>query len=281
MHLIKLIQNSCKRRHFFDLMFNFARRGRENLRDLRKTSFTFSTDASGAEYCEMEYNEKTKKHQSVENDQTKPRIYGNDEITCPIKSLKLYLSKLEPNCDTFLQKTITRKNFKPETETVWYTAKCLGVNTIGNIMKGISKRLNLSKIYTNHCIRAACITLLAASGFEARQIMRVTGHKCESSLRAYDHDNTVQQKKDISAVLNNRHIPTQHNDEIRSTTTTRPTSTSTRSTELALGQRNETYLNFSVVNNDNSAGPSSNSVPQQSFVFSNNQNCNFYFNSSH
>ena len=33
------------------------------------------------------------------------------------------------------------------------------------------------------------------------QIMHVTGHRSESSLRSYNHDNSVQQKRAISDIL--------------------------------------------------------------------------------
>ena len=84
---------------------------------------------------------------------------------------------------------------------IWLTNAVLGVNSIANFMKQISQRLNLSNIYTNHCIRATVVTLLSAHGFESRQIMRVTGHKSESSLKSYDKDNAVGLKRKISNVL--------------------------------------------------------------------------------
>ena len=186
---------------FFDIMMNFARRGRENLRSLRPSSFEFAIDDSGSQYCELNYNEHTKNHQSIEDQQSKPRMYENNKITCPLRSLKLYISKLHPDCEFLFVKPKVSKFFFTEKENIWYTSKPLGIQALGNLMKTISKRLNLSKTYTNHCIRSTCITLLASHGLEARQIMRVSGHKSESSLRSYDHDNSVEQKRKISAIL--------------------------------------------------------------------------------
>jgi hypothetical protein len=37
-------------------------------------------------------------------------------------------------------------------------------NTLGNKMKNLSKQLNLSKLYTNHSLRATTITLLDNKG---------------------------------------------------------------------------------------------------------------------
>ena len=52
-------------------------------------------------------------------------------------------------------------------------------------MSSISKELKLSQKYTNHCIRATAVLLLDECNFEARHIMRVSGHKSGSSIRSY------------------------------------------------------------------------------------------------
>ena len=52
-------------------------------------------------------------------------------------------------------------------------------------MKQISKQANLSKTYKNNLIRATAVTILNKSGFEARYIMTVSGHKNESNVRRY------------------------------------------------------------------------------------------------
>jgi integrase len=55
-------------------------------------------------------------------------------------------------------------------------------NTLGDKMKNL---LNLSKLYTNHSLRATTITLLDNKGFEARHTMSISGHKTKSSIRSY------------------------------------------------------------------------------------------------
>ena len=60
-------------------------------------------------------------------------------------------------------------------------------NTLGTFMSSISKELKLSQKYTNHCIRATAVSLLDECNFEARHIMRVSGHKSESSIRSYSY----------------------------------------------------------------------------------------------
>ena len=60
---------------------------------------------------------------------------------------------------------------------IWYDNMAVGENTLGKKMKVISHQAELSTIYTNHSIRATTITILDRSGFEARHIMSVSGHK--------------------------------------------------------------------------------------------------------
>ena len=83
----------------------------------------------------------------------------------------------------------------------WYTVRPLGVNTLSGMMVNISTRLGLSQRYTNHSIRATTVTQLSRAGFQARQIMRVTGHKVESSLTTYSADNSECEKRIISDTL--------------------------------------------------------------------------------
>ena len=51
--------------------------------------------------------------------------------------------------------------------------KPIGINTLGNFMKTISKRLGLSIHYSYHSIRATVVTLLSSKGLGARKIMRL------------------------------------------------------------------------------------------------------------
>ena len=55
-------------------------------------------------------------------------------------------------------------------------------------------------VYTNHCIRATCITTLDAAGYEARDIMAVSGHRSESSIRNYSRTN-IEKKRKMSTEL--------------------------------------------------------------------------------
>ena len=69
------------------------------------------------------------------------------------------------------------------------------------IHAGSMKMARLSDEYTNRSIRSTNITALDDAGFEARHIMRITGHKNESSIRSYSHRLSIKKKRDISAAL--------------------------------------------------------------------------------
>ena len=67
---------------------------------------------------------------------------------------------------------------------VWYDNMVVGERSLGDILRRISKEANLSRIHTNHSIRVTTVTILDKSGFEARHVMTVSGHRNESSTRA-------------------------------------------------------------------------------------------------
>ena len=110
------------------------------------------------------------------------------------------MSKLNPNNPNFWQRP------KPATtvtssDDVWYDNAPVGKNTLGNMMARISSDCELSKRYTNHCIRSTCITTLDDGGIDSRHIMGLSRHKSESALRSYSHRLSDQKKRHISEVL--------------------------------------------------------------------------------
>ena len=79
----------------------------------------------------------------------------------------------------------------------------VGERTVGEEMKNISREAKVSKCYTNHSIKATAVTILDKSGFEARHIMAVSGHKNEASIRRYSKTDICTKKK-MSETLTTR-----------------------------------------------------------------------------
>ena len=183
---------------FVDFMLYFANRGRENLRDMKKTDFISSYDADGKRFIMMK-DKLTKNDRGADADRHKsPRMYEVEgSLICPVDSFNKYVSVLHKECELFWQKPKREPNVKID---CWYENMGLGKHTLGAKMKMLSSSAGLSRPYTNHCLRATCVTTLTELGFEARQIMAVTGHKSESSLRHYTTVGSPQKKR-LSAAL--------------------------------------------------------------------------------
>ena len=92
------------------------------------------------------------------------------------------MSNLNSQCSALFQRP--KKNADDE-QSIWYDNQCVGIHTLSNKMKSISRLAKLSRDYTNHSIRATSISILDECGFEARHIMCVSGHKSETSIRSY------------------------------------------------------------------------------------------------
>lgn len=83
----------------------------------------------------------------------------------------------------------------------WFQNKPLGKNTLGDMMTCISEATNWSKVYSNHCFRTSCITLLNEAGFEGRHIITISVHRSDESIKSYCHDTTNKQKREMSKLV--------------------------------------------------------------------------------
>ena len=84
---------------------------------------------------------------------------------------------------------------------VWFSKHVIGKNTLGNMMQRISKKAELSRVYTCHCVRASTITTLFWAGVSPQNIMAITKHKNISSLNHYISGMSNAQKKECSSIL--------------------------------------------------------------------------------
>ena len=92
-------------------------------------------------------------------------------------------------------------------DDIWYCNAPIGAHGLSDRMTDISKLSGLSRIYSNHSIRATCITLLDDSGIEARHIMRVSGHRNEASIRSYASCLDDKKKTQISDCISDAIAP--------------------------------------------------------------------------
>lgn len=195
---------SLLRNVWFNVVLFWCRRGREGQRELKPTSFRFCTDEKGKHYATMAHDEKTKNYQGGLQDkgsnEKTARMYETESETDGYTALKLYLSKLNPKCQALFQ--FPRRDWTEAnvTDKCWYENRPLGVNSLGTMMKEISKNANLSQAYTNHCVRASAITLWSDAGLEDRQICHISGHRNPANLRHY-HRPSARQLRQCSGVL--------------------------------------------------------------------------------
>lgn len=118
----------------------------------------------GKRFVKQNISRLTKNHRcdTADSDDKSPRMYeepGNER--CPVNSFEKYLAKSHPVNKWLWQKP--REGFEEE-DSVWFCNVPVGKNTLGSIMQKISQEANLSKMYTNHCIMATCISVLDECG---------------------------------------------------------------------------------------------------------------------
>ena len=195
----------------FEIMLYVCRRGRENVRQMTKQSFTVNVDSSGKKYVAQDKDELDKNHRAdtVPDDTIgEGRMYETGGPLCPVRSFEKYLSKLSDLHDLWqrpLDSFIENEQ--------WYCRVAIGKNTLSKFMVNLSTSARLSRANTNHCIRATCVTTLDEAGVEARHIMRITGHKNEASIRSYSCRLSDEKKRAISSTISDTLIPSTSAEE--------------------------------------------------------------------
>ena len=149
----------------------------------------------------MAHDEATKNHPGGVSDVSSTeksryaRMYKTEDPNDGYKALELYLSKLNPKCDSFCQ--YPRKNWSVG-DNVWYEARPVGVNSLDSMMKNISEAASLSQIYTNHSFRATAITLWSNARIPNRHIIAISGHRREQSLEHYNTRSSSSQLRTVA-----------------------------------------------------------------------------------
>ena len=240
---------------FIDIVLQFARHGREGLRELTKHSFVINRDAAGRLYATPAYNEQQKNHNGQNPKVHDPRKVMYEQAgdpKCPVKALQMCLSKLHPDCEAFFQ----RPKSKYSRDGIWYDNVPVGKNLLSSKMSRISREAGCSEVYTNHCLRATATTVLAHAGIEHNDICAVTGHRSVDTIRQYVKEPSMDQRANMSKILHDYGSSSSTDLALCPVSTTEEAATPSTSTESTSGA-------VSSANSENAV------VPQTLSVYSN------------
>lgn len=172
---------------WFNLSVHFVSRGLEFHHQLRLDSFEFCNDGD-AEYVVLRHETQQKNFQGgLQSDEAPAdkRLYAiPDSPLCPLKMLRLLMSKTEKGATQLFNVCLKDALSCPSACDIWYTSKPLQKQSFRCFMKDISKSAKCQNSYTPHCLRATAISAMNDAGFEARQIMFMSGHRSEASLKS-------------------------------------------------------------------------------------------------
>jgi len=149
----------------------------------------------------------TKNHQgglADAEDESDAEIFSvPSSARCPVKTIKNYLTHLNPGRDVLFQtpKEAGSSKFNPEQDQVWFCNVPIGASTLNIMLKTMSKRAGIEPHLTNHCLRATAVTVLSDSNCATRHIKAVTGHKSDQSVESYNDRPSFCQQQAMSRLL--------------------------------------------------------------------------------
>ena len=156
-----------------------------------------SSDASGVKYVYQAVDEATKNHRD-DDDGYGGNMYACGGKMCPVYTFELYMKLLNDENTSLFQRP--KMGYRLHDSKLMYDNAKSGRDTLGNMMSVMSKSAGLSKRYTNHCVRATCVSLLDEN-FDPTQIMGVSMHKSLTSILSYRGRVKKSKKRDMSMSL--------------------------------------------------------------------------------
>ncbi|KAL3866008.1 hypothetical protein ACJMK2_043349 [Sinanodonta woodiana] len=188
------------------LAIHFVTRGIEFHHQLTTTSLKFEYDKSGMEYITLNHETLQKNHQGgvdakLEETSDK-RMYSTGTNTCPVKSVKNFLQKCDKEAKALFTQCSKESLKSPEFADKWYTCEPVKPKQFSSFMPDICKNAGVQR-YTAHSLRATAIQAMSDAGFATRNILFMTDHKHEESLKTYSRRPSTEQKQLISSVLEN------------------------------------------------------------------------------
>jgi len=229
---------------WFYLVLYFGQRGRENQRLMKSNMLVFRKTPQAKEYCELSKKgagsvPSTKNHQGGphdhEDDSDRKIFALQDSPTCPVQTIRNYLSHLYPVLELLFQRPRNSESKKFNSNDSWYCNSLLGDTSLNNMMKDMSKQAGIQPYLTKHCRKATSVTILSDHDCEVRYIKAVTGHKSDSSIESYNQWPSLEQQERMSSILSDFHslkenqqpesgIHVQHNQVQQSSASLQPES---------------------------------------------------------
>ncbi|CAG2197469.1 unnamed protein product [Mytilus edulis] len=194
----------------------FAFRGRQEHSTLLLGDLEIKKNAKGLEF--VEFNERTTKTRTGakagDERPVAPKMFAQeDNDNCPIRLLKLYLSKRpsdlknDPNSRFYLRPLV---NVNVDTE-VWYSHQPLGKNKLGEMMKMMANQAQLSGRKVNHSTRKTFASSLLQSERPITEVAQLGGWKSVSTLTHYNTP-SIKQQNMASNIIAQTAIPDLNED---------------------------------------------------------------------
>ena len=117
---------------------------------------------------------------------------------CPVYTFELYLRLLNDGNDSLFQRA--KIGYQVNDGACMYVNAKAGRDKLALMMSVMSTSAGLSKRYTNHCVRATCVSLLDEN-YDPTQIMGISMHKSLSSILSYRGRVKRSKKREMSRSL--------------------------------------------------------------------------------
>jgi hypothetical protein len=153
---------------------------------MKKTDLIFSDDGT---YLTLKDN-LSKNHRGGDLSlSTGSKLFATNDASNPLSLVKHYLENLHEKCIYLWQRP--KDCFKLGEPS--YCCQKIGINYYSKFMNEISTFCQLSRKYTNHCVRSTDITCLGDK-YEDTDVKTMSGHKSLSALGCYKRtsDNKIQ-----------------------------------------------------------------------------------------
>ena len=76
----------------------------------------------------------------------------------PVRTIKAYLSHLNPEVDALFQwPKDASVRFSPEEGNIWFERKVVGHNTLENVLKNMTQRAGIQPYFRNRSLRATTV----------------------------------------------------------------------------------------------------------------------------